>query len=89
VLEPSISICGQGGSFGFPLINQVYEAQHNVMVSQDDYWSADGEIPARGLFGALRLVVEQQARRDGDIETQRAVAHAVIGIDTTYGNTSC
>ena len=82
-------IRGQGGSFGFPLISQVADALHKVIVSQDDILSAEGETLARGLFGALRLVVERQARGDGDIETREAVIIVVTGVKTIYGDTPC
>ena len=82
-------IRGQGGSFGFPLISQVADALHKVIVSQDDMLSAEGETLARGLFGALRLVVERQARGNGDIETREAVILAVTGAETAYGDTPC
>ena len=82
-------IRGQGGSFGFPLISQVADALHKVIVSQDDVLSAEGETLARGLFGALRLVVERQARGNGDIETREAVILAVTGVQTAYGDTPC
>ena len=51
--------------------------------------SAEGETLARGLFEALRLVVERQARGDGDIETREAVILAVTGVEMTYGDTPC
>ena len=82
-------IRGQGGSFGFPLISQVADALHKVIVSQDDILSAEGETLVRGLFGALRLVVGRQARGDGDIETRETVILAVSGVETTYGDTPC
>ena len=82
-------IRGQGGSFGFLLISQVADARHKVIVSQDGILSAEGETLARGLFGALRLVVERQARGDGDIETREAVIFAVTGVETTNGDTPC
>ena len=82
-------IRGQGGSFGFPLISQVADALHKVIVSQDDVLSAEGETLARRLFGALRLVVERQARGNGDIETREAVILAVTGVQTAYGDTPC
>ena len=82
-------IRGQGGSFGFPLISQVADALHKVMVLQDDILSAEGETLARGLFEAFRLVVERQARGDGDIETREAVDLAVTSVETTYGDTAC
>ena len=79
-------IRGQGGSFGFPLISQVADALHKVIVSQDDILS---ETLARGLFEAFRLVVERQARGDGDIETCEAVNLAVTSVETAYGDTAC
>ena len=82
-------IRGQGGSFGFPLISQVADALHKVIVSQDDILSAEGETLARGLFEAFRLVVERQARGDGDIETREAVNLAVTSVETAYGDTAC
>lgn len=82
-------IRGQGGSFGFPLISQVADALYKVMVSQNDILSAEGEGLTRGLFGALSLVVERQARGEGDAETREAVARAVTSVDATYGDTSC
>ena len=82
-------ICGQGGSFGFSLISQVADALHKVIVSQDDILNAEGKTLARGLFGVLRLVVERQARGDGDIETREAVILLVTGVKTTCGDTPC
>ena len=82
-------IRGQGGSFGFPLISEVADALYKVMVSQDDILSAEGETLTRGLFETLRLVVERQARGDGDIQTREAVARAVTSVDAAYGGTSC
>ena len=82
-------IRGQSGSFGYPLISQVADALHRVIVLQDNILSAEGETLARGLFGALRLVVERQARGGGDIKTREAVILAVTGVETTYGDTPC
>jgi hypothetical protein len=82
-------IRGQGGNFVFPLISQVPDALHKVMVSEDDILIVEGETRSRGLFGALHLVVERQARGNEDILTQAAAAHAVTSDDTNYGDTSC
>lgn len=82
-------IRGQGGSFGFPLISQLADALYQVMVSQDDILSAEGETLTRGLFEALRLVAERQARGEGDAEVREVVARAVTCVDTAYGGSLC
>ncbi|MEC7205595.1 MAG: Hpt domain-containing protein, partial [Pseudomonadota bacterium] len=54
-------IRGQGGSFGFPLVPRLADGLHLVMVSQDGPLSRGGADLTRGLFAAMRIVVERRA----------------------------
>ena len=54
-------IRGQGGRFGFPLVPRLADGLHLVMVSQDGPLSRGGADLTRGLFAAMRIVVERRA----------------------------
>ncbi|MBG04492.1 MAG: hypothetical protein CMM59_10515 [Rhodospirillaceae bacterium] len=77
-------IRGQGGSFGFPLISRLADGLHLVMVSQDGPLSRDGADLTRGLFAAMRIVVERRASGDGDETSREAVDDAILKVENRY-----
>lgn len=77
-------IRGQGGSFGFPLIPRLADGLHLVMVSQDGPLSREGADLTRGLFAAMRIVVERQTSGDGDATSRQAVDDAILKVEFRY-----
>ncbi len=79
-------IRGQGGSFGFPLISEIADGLHRVMISQEGVLSGTGEDLARGLCAALRVVIERRARGEGDAVARGAVDTALGRVAGAYGD---
>jgi len=78
-------IRGQGGSFGFPLISRLADGMHRVMVSQEGALSREGADLTRGLFAAMRIVVERRAAGEGDEKARQVVDDAVLKVENRYG----
>lgn len=80
-------IRGQGGSFGFPLISDLADAMHRIMVSQKDVLSEEGESLSRSLFATMRVIVDRKARDAGDEETRAMVSEMIERVRAAYGET--
>ena len=70
-------IRGQGGRFGFPLVSRLADGLHLVMISQDGPLSRGGADLTRGLFAAMRIIVERRAS-DGDATSRQAADDAIL-----------
>ncbi|MEC7575300.1 MAG: hypothetical protein VX973_10475 [Pseudomonadota bacterium] len=71
-------IRGQGGRFGFPLVPRLADGLHLVMVSQDGPLSRGGADLTRGLFAAMRIIVERRASGIGDATSRQAADDAIL-----------
>ena len=77
-------IRGQGGSFGFPLIPRLADGLHLVMVLQDGPLSRGGADLTRGLFAAMRIVVERRASGVEDATSCQAADDAILKVEIRY-----
>ena len=71
-------IRGQGGRFGFPLVPRLADGLHLMMVSQDGPLSRGGADLTRGLFAAMRIIVERRASGIGDATSRQAADDAIL-----------
>ena len=77
-------IRGQCGSFGFLLISRLADGLHLVMVSTVGPLSREDADLTRGLFAAMRIVVERRASGDGDATSRQAVDDAILKVEIRY-----